>query len=72
VRCPECGFTTSVSIGSKFKIPDEHVKECKHPPEKRKTTEFKDKDADCPYLIDEVHRVLYGYTRSRKSNSISK
>jgi rRNA maturation protein Nop10 len=46
VKCPECGYTISASIGSGFKIPDEYVKQCKHPPEMRKTTKFRDKDAD--------------------------
>jgi hypothetical protein len=59
VTCPECGYTTSVR-GSHFNIPDEYVKQCKHPPEKRKTTEDKVKDADCPYLIEEINRALQG------------
>jgi rRNA maturation protein Nop10 len=63
VTCPECGYTVSVSKGSGFKLPDEYVKKCKHPPEKRSTKEFKDRDADCPYLINEVHRVVYGHSR---------
>jgi hypothetical protein len=42
--------------------PDEYVKECKHPPEKRSTKEFRAKDADCPYLTKEVNRVVYGHS----------
>lgn len=62
IKCPECGYTVSVSIGSTFKIPDEYVKKCKYPPEKRSTKEFKAKDADCPYLTAEVNRVVYGHS----------
>jgi hypothetical protein len=61
-RCEECGYTVTVSRGSPFNIPDEYVKECKHPPERRSTKEFKARDADCPYLIAAVERVLYGHS----------
>jgi hypothetical protein len=61
VKCPECGYTVTASNGS-FTPPDEYVKECKHPPEKRSTKEFRAKDADCPYLTKEVNRVVYGHS----------
>jgi hypothetical protein len=53
-RCEECGYTVTVSRGSPFDIPDQYVKECKHPPERRSTKEFKARDADCSYLIDHI------------------
>ena len=66
VTCPECGYTTSTSIGSTFKIPDEYVKACKHPPEKRKTTEYKKEGAVCPYLIEAIDRDLYGHSKGKR------
>jgi hypothetical protein len=62
VTCPECGYVTFVKIGSTFKVPDEYVRQCKHPPEKRSTKEPRAEGADCPYLIAEVERVVYGRT----------